>query len=97
MKNILKKVDWELFKVCLGIEILLAYIFPFNIINDFRVGIGFPISFITIYNAKLSVNPMMSMTLNPLAFILNGFIIYFMMLLMKKLYQKIILLKIKDS
>ncbi len=93
MKNISKEFDWKLFKVCLWIEILLAYVLPFNIINELQVEIGFPISFITI--GSISFNPMMSMSLNPLDFVFNGFIIYFILSLIKKLYQKIVALKNK--
>ncbi|MEG0353268.1 MAG: hypothetical protein RR586_08395 [Cellulosilyticaceae bacterium] len=76
----MKKINWKIFNIALCVEVLLAYILPFKVINNFEFKVGFPISFISVYDTAINHNPMMSMHLNPVALLINGVIIYFIIL-----------------
>ena len=84
----MKKIKWKIFNVALWIEVLLSYVLPFKVIDNFEYKIGFPIPFISIYDIEIGINPFISMALNPLGFFLNGFIIYFIMMFIVKLRYK---------
>lgn len=84
----MKKINWKIFNVALWIEVLLSYVLPFKVIDNFEYRIGFPIPFISIYDTEIGINPFISMALNPLEFFLNGFIIYFIMMFIVKLRYK---------
>lgn len=72
----MKNINWKILNLAFWIEIVLSYLLPFKIIDNFQFKVGFPIPFITIYNTAIRVNPLMSMQLNPLALLLNAMIIY---------------------
>ena len=84
----MKKINWKVFNIALWIELFLAYILPFRVINNFEFKVGFPISFISVYDTKISHNPMMSMYLNPVALLIDVVIIYFVILGVKNIYNK---------
>lgn len=85
----MKKFNWKIFNVALWIEVLLSYVLPFEVIDNFEYKIGFPIPFISIYDTAIGINPLTSICLNPLGFLFNGFIIFFMIMFIVKLYYKI--------
>ncbi|HBR08942.1 MAG TPA: hypothetical protein DD735_08635 [Clostridiales bacterium] len=84
----MKKIDWKIFNFALWIEVVLSYILPFRIIDDFQYRVGFPIPFLSVYNAPIGVSPLTSMSLNFLEFLLNGVIIYLILLFAIRVYQK---------
>lgn len=84
----MKKIKWKIFNVAFWIEVLLSYVLHFKVLDNFEYKIGFPIPFISIYNTKIGINPFISMSLNPLGFFLNGFIIYFIIMFIVKLCYK---------
>ena len=85
----MKKINWKIVNFAFWLEIVLSYVLPFKIVDNFQYKAGFPIPFITVYNTELGVNPLMSMHLNPLGLLLNGLIIYLIISMCVKAYQKI--------
>ncbi|MDD3428516.1 MAG: hypothetical protein PHG02_00745 [Oscillospiraceae bacterium] len=85
----MKKFNWKLYNLALWTELILSYILPFKVIDNFQYKIGFPIPFITVYDTQIAVNPLMSLHLNPLGLFLNGFLIYLIVSICTKAYQKI--------
>ncbi len=84
----MKKIHWKILNAALWIEIVLSYFLPFRVTNDFQYQVGFPISFISVYDTKPSINPFMSMHFNPLGFVLDVVVIYLLITGLIKLYQK---------
>ncbi len=84
----MKKINWKLFHSALWIEIVLSYFLPFKVTDNFQYQVGFPISFLSVYDTKPAVNPFLSMHLNPLGLLLNVFIIYMILLACGKACQK---------
>ncbi len=84
----MKKINWKILNLAFWIEIVLSYVIPFKIIDNFQYKVGFPIPFISIYDTDIRVTPLMSMQLNPLALLLNGIIIYLIISLSMKAYRK---------
>ena len=84
----MKNINWKILNLAFWIEIVLSYLLPFKIIDNFQYKVGFPIPFITIYNTAIRVNLLMSMQLNPLALLLNAMIIYLIISLLIKASYK---------
>jgi hypothetical protein len=84
-----KKINWKILNWAFWIEIILSYVLPFRVVDDFQYKVGFPIPFITVYDRPIEVNPLMSMHLNPLGLVFNGFIIYFIILFAMRAYEQI--------
>lgn len=84
MKKILNKIDWKIFNISLWIELLLAYILPYKNVDDFEYQVGFPLNFLSVYNSKLGTSPLNSMYVNPFIFLINCFIIYFVLIFLTK-------------
>lgn len=84
MKKILNKIDWKIFNISLWIELLLAYILPYKNVDDFEFQVGFPLNFLSVYNSKLGTSPLNSMYVNPFIFLINCFIIYFVLIFLTK-------------
>ena len=84
----MKNINWKILNLAFWIEIVLSYLLPFKIIDNFQYKVGFPIPFITIYDTAIRVTPLMSMQLNPLGLLLNAMIIYFIISLPIKAYCK---------
>lgn len=72
----MKKVNWKIVNLAFWIEVILSYFLPFTVTDNFRYQVGFPIPYISVYSDSLSINPFMSMHLNPLPLLFNVIIIY---------------------
>jgi len=83
-----KKINWKLINAAFWIEIILSYILPFKVVNDFQYKIGFPIPFFSVYDTKIGINPFMSTSLNPFELLLNCAIIYWIISVAVKAYFK---------
>lgn len=83
------KINWKIFNAALWIEIVLSYLLPFNGVDDFRYVVGFPVSFISFNNTEIGISPFTSMHLNPIGLLMNGIIIYLIILLCIKTYHKL--------
>lgn len=83
-------MNLKILNIAFWIEIILAYVLPFKAFDNFRYEVGFPISFITVYDKKIGINPLMSMSLNPLVLVVNIFIIYVAITVCIKIYSKYI-------
>lgn len=83
----MKKINWKIVNIALWSEIIFAYVLPFKIVDNFKYSVGFPISFLTIYNDSIAINPMMSMLLNPINFLINIVILYFLIKFVLKWYH----------
>lgn len=79
----MKKINWKTLNFALWIEIILSYVLPFKVVDNFQ----YKIPFITVYNTEISINPLMSIHLNPLGLLLNGLIIYLIISVCVKAYQ----------
>ena len=84
----MKRINWNIFNCAFWIEIVLSYILPFTVHNGSQYKVGFPISFLSIHNGSMGINPLMSMHLNPLALLIDGIIIYLSIGLGIKVYNK---------
>jgi len=85
----MKKINYRIMNLAFWIEIILSYLLPFRITDNFQYQVGFPISFISVKAAGFGINPFMSMHFNPLGLLFNGIIIYLMIIFCIKIYQKI--------
>lgn len=84
-----KTINWKILNLSFWIEVVLSYVLPFQTTDNFQYKIGFPIPFLSIYDAAIGVNPLMSMSLNPLGLLLNGIIIYWVISFSSGAYQKL--------
>ncbi len=85
----MEKINWKILNSAFWIEIILSYILPFRVVNHFQHKIGWPIQFISVYDSKPILSPLMSMSLNPLRLLLNGVIIYLVISVAVKAYSKL--------
>lgn len=84
----MKKLNFKILNAAFWIEVALSYLLPFKVTDDFQYQVGFPIPFISVYTTEFGVNPFMSMHLNPLALLADGIIIYLIIRVCIKAYQK---------
>jgi hypothetical protein len=83
-----RNFNWKILNAALWIEVLLTYLLPFQVTDDFQYQAGFPMSFITVYDTKIGVNPFMSMHLNPMGLLFDAIVIHLILLGCIRLYQK---------
>lgn len=86
---ILKYINWKLLNTAFWVEIILSYVLPFKVVDNFEYKVGFPVPFLSLYDEKFSVNPLLSMFLNPLGLLFNVVFIYFALSLIVSVYHKI--------
>ncbi len=84
----MRKINWKIMNLSFWIEIGLSYILPFKSIDNFQYKVGFPLPFLSVYNTKIGINPLMSMSVNPLTLLFDGIFIYFIISLAIKAYRK---------
>ena len=89
MKKFCKKMNWKILNLAFWIEIILSYLLPFKVTDNFQYQVGFPIPFISVYAAEFRISPFMSMHFNPIGLLFNGIIVYLLIILCTKGYQKI--------
>lgn len=82
------KINWKILNSALWIELILSYLIPFKVTDASNYQVGFPMPFITVYEAKPGINPFMSMHLNPIGLVFNGIVIYWFISVCMKAYQK---------
>lgn len=63
----MKKVNFKLLNLAFWVELVLSYVLPFRVTDDFGYQVGFPFPFIAVYDTAIGVNPLVSMHLNPLS------------------------------
>lgn len=85
----MKYLNWKILNSAFWIEIILSYFLPFRIVENSIYLVGFPMPFISVYTARIGVNPFTSMHLNPLGLLFNGMIIYLVIVFCKKAYHKL--------
>lgn len=83
----MKKFNWKILNFAFWLEVILSYLLPFKVMNGFRHQVGFPLSFLTVYDTEFSINPFMSMNLNLVALLFNVFIIYLIILACIKVHS----------
>ena len=86
----MKKINWKILNTAFWMELTLSYILPFHVVDNFQYRIGFPVAFLSIYDTKMGVSPLLSMHFNPLTFLADGVSIYLVLLGCVKIYQKIV-------
>ena len=84
----MRNFNGKILNAALWIEVLLTYLLPFQVTDDFQYQAGFPMSFITVYDTKIGVNPFMSMHLNPMGLLFDVIVIHLILLGCIRLYQK---------
>lgn len=84
----MNKINWKILNLAFWTELVLSYLLPFKVTDDCCYEAGFPLSFLSVYDTKFGVSPFMSMSLNPIALLLNVFLIDFIMLACIKGYLK---------
>lgn len=84
----MKKINWKILNLAFWIEVVLSYLLPFKVSENFQYQVGFPIPFISVYATEFGINPLMSMHLNPLGLLFNGIIVYLIISACIKAYQK---------
>lgn len=84
----MKKINWKTVNAAFWIEMGLVYFLPFQATDGFQYQAGFPIPFLTVYDTKPGINPFMSMHLNPVGLLVNGAILYMVIDICIRTYQK---------
>ncbi|MCM1251441.1 MAG: hypothetical protein NC321_01350 [Clostridium sp.] len=85
----MQKVNWKIVNLSFWIEVILSYLLPFKVMDNFRYQVGFPIPYLSVYDETPGVNPFMSMHFNPLSLLFNVIIIYMMVIVCIKAYRRI--------
>lgn len=85
MKNMLKKLDLKILNLAMWITLILAYMFPFKYVDGFETQMGFPFSFISIYDVALGSSPFNSMGVSIGHLMLNITLIYLVLYYVSKL------------
>lgn len=80
-------MNWKIWNAALWIEIALSYFLPFKVSDSFQYQVGFPVSFITVWNTDFGKSPFTSMHMNPFAFLFNVCIFYVLVLACAKVFQ----------
>lgn len=70
-----KPIDWRAMNISAWLVVILAYVYPFRAVENGWIEVGFPFSFLTIYN-HWQTNLLASLSLNPLGLFLNIVIVY---------------------
>ena len=89
MKKLCEKINWKILNLAFWIEIILSYLLPFKITDNFRYQVGIPIPFISVYATRFSISPFMSMHVNLLGLIFNGIIFYLLIIYVQKGIKKL--------
>lgn len=86
MKWMIRKINWKILNFSFYFEIVISYFLPFKITDEYKYQVGFPFSFLTVYDKSIiRVSPFLSMDLNGLGFAADLIIIYFAMILVHNL------------
>lgn len=85
----MKTINWKIANAAFWLEIILAYLLPFKVTDNFQYQAGFPIPFLSVYAAEPGVSPFMSMHLNPLGLLFNGVILYWLITAGIRVWQKV--------
>lgn len=84
----MKNINWKLLNAAFWIEMVLAYLMPFRVTDNFQYRVGFPVPFLSLYDTKFGVNPFTSMHLDPIGLVADGIIIYLILTAGIRLYQR---------
>ena len=84
----MKKINWKQFNFAMWIEIVLSYLLPFQVKDNFQYQVGFPAPYLSVYDTEIGISPLMSMHLNPLGFLFDVLIIYLVLSAGAKIGQK---------
>ncbi len=82
-------MNWKIINLAFWIEIILSYLLPFEITDQSQYQVGFPMPFISVKAGDFGISPFMSMHLNPVGLLLDGILIYLIIIFCIKTYQKI--------
>lgn len=84
----MEKINWKIVNASFWIEIVLSYLLPFQVKDTFQYQVGFPVPFMTLYDAKFGVNLFTSTHLNPVSLLFDGIVIYVIISFCIKTYHK---------
>lgn len=89
MKKIGEIMNLKILNLAFWIEIIISYLLPFKITESSQYQVGVPIPFIFVNDRGFGISPFMSMHFNPIGLLINGIIIYLLIIFCIKGYQKI--------
>lgn len=92
MQSVVRRIcrmNWKIINAAFWIEMILSYLLPFQITDGTQYQVGFPVPFIFVDAGEFHTSPFMSMHVNPLGLLLNGGIMYMILICCNKIYQKI--------
>lgn len=84
----MRKINWTLVNLAFWAEIILSYVLPFHMADAIQYQVGFPLPFLSVYNTAIGVNPLFSLSLNPLSLCFNVAVLYFALSCMVRLFRR---------
>lgn len=79
----LRRLNWSAW-----ITLFLTYILPYRYTDGFETSFGYPIPFVSIYDIPIDRTPFMSMSVNALAIIFDVLIVYLVISIVMKLWNR---------
>jgi hypothetical protein len=70
------------------ITLFLTYILPYRYTDGFETSFGYPIPFVSVYDIPIDKTPFMSMSVNALAIIFDVLIVYLVIWIVMKLWNR---------
>lgn len=88
MKNLFEQINWKAINLSAWIVIIVAYVYPFRFIDN-GARVGFPISFLTVYDKKeWNSNLLVSFDIDLGSLILDIAIVYLVIISLRGLYKR---------
>ena len=88
VKKICEKINWSILNFAFWLEIILSYFLPFKITENDQYRVGFPIPFLFVNATGIRTSPFLSMHFNPIGLIVNGMIVYLIIMFIRNIFQK---------
>lgn len=87
MMKYFEPINRRVFNASAWIVIILAYVYPFRTVKNGWIEVGFPIPFLTIYS-NWRTNLLASLSLNPLSLFLNMVMVYLLISVSRRWYER---------
>lgn len=84
----MKKLNLKILNWSAWILLFLTYILPYRYTDGFETSFGYPIPFVSIYDIPIDSTPFMSMSVNALAIIFDVLIVYLVISMVMKLWNR---------
>ncbi|WP_458120352.1 hypothetical protein [Paenibacillus sp. Z6-24] len=80
-------INWKLINLSAWLVVILSYVLPFEPGDNIGIQIGFPLSFMTIYEIEGQRNLLSAYRMDLLAFLLDAALLYGVSLVCLRLYK----------